>query len=273
MSNFYPYLKRPIASCDGLKRVTSIDTTQSVYNSIALYQRPKLIHSGPFVHWTTQQPIASPWPWITLDDDAEKNTLIDQCTFYPQHQNGVIDINLKLLCATAASTNTRESNEEVITSIPLTFTVNIYQYENGSDTKNTIFGSQTNLRVNAFPCLTYPYSPALTNIFWGWNFIFSGVYNKYVQTFGDGSGETTRRPAQLYAPDFKFLQSVNLRTTYNLEGVDSTKPLLITVDCNYTTGQQIFWANQIPTSDPFRDREWIRVFNVSSSMTDRGVIT
>lgn len=276
MSDYYSYRKRLIASCDGVKIARATDTSQSVENVKALYTRPKLIHSGPMVHFRTQNTVPQAWSWVTLDVDAEKNTLLDQNSTYLQHSNGVIDVNLRLLIGNAAFPTSIDGIDSAISTVPLTLQVNLYQYENGTTDKNIIGGVTLNRRFASYVSCDYPFSPALSNIFLGWAPREGVAYDKYEQRFGSYYSDPRQRPAQLYEADFKYIQRVNLSVPYFLEDIDPLKPIIVEVRCDYWSDPiGIEWHPDIEAnnnSSIFRTREYVRVFCVGSSMYDRGVL-
>lgn len=277
MSDQYTYLKRSISSCDGGKIARAAATSLSVENARALYLRPKLIHSGPMVHFRTQFTEPQAWSWVTLDEDAEKNELLDQCSFYAQHVNGKIDVNLRLLIGNAAFPSNLDGIDEKVTTVPLSIQVNIYQYEDGSTAKNVIGGVTINKRFASYVACDYPFSPALSNIFIGWGPRDGTGYNKYEQRFGSFDSNQRQRPAQLYPADFKFLQKISLSTTYGDEtSFDPEKPLLVEVKCGYWSDAiGIDWDLDIESNlaaASLRTREYIRVFCVGSSIYERGVL-
>lgn len=270
----YIYKKRPITSTQAGRVARATDTSKSLENSKALYQRPILIHSGPFVRFTAQQPEPIGWPWVTFDSDSEKNTLLDQCTFYPQHQTGELDISLRLILATAASSgNLGDDPFDVQTNISVNFQINILQYANGFTTPNIISTQTITERLIAFPATSNPKYPALSLINLGWVYYDNVSYNKYIQLWGDPYDYPEARPPQLYETDFKILQKVSFTVPFD-DSYNADYPLIVEVRAD--NGGEIVWSDKIPTNNQYITAadplEYIRMFNVASTIRERGVL-
>lgn len=271
MSDFYTYAKRNIASTQAERVARASDTSVSVGNSRAQYFRPKLMHSGPFVHFTEQQPEPNAWPWITLDVDSEKNYMLDQCTFFPQHDKGVIDVSLRIIAATAAAPSILETDPKEAQSIfSVAFTAKLKQFQNDFTTPNTFETVTVNKNIAAYPATPYPLYPVLSLINLGWIYFDTVGYNKYIQLWGDPFTNTTARPPQLYERDLELMQTVLIQIPYDVADFDPQYPIICEVTADY--GNYTIWSDKVTGNNQYLDLEYVRVFNVASTMRDRGTL-
>jgi hypothetical protein len=269
MSDYYTYGQRNIASTQAEKVARASETAQSIENARALYYRPKLIHSGPFVHFTPQQPEPNAWPWIRLDTDLEKNTLLDQCTFFPQHERGSLDLSLRLIGATAARPNANVDPLEVKSEADILFEVRLKQFVDNSVTPATIEFITHSQTITFHSATQYPERPVLSLISLGWTYFDSVVYDPDIQMWGDPFTNPTARPPQLYEKDMPLLQRVTMSIDFDAADFNARFPLICEVRANLGAGG-ISFDPQIPTTSVYRTAEYMRLFNAASTIRERG---
>lgn len=268
MTDYYTYKQRNISSTQAEKVARGSETSISVENARALYYRPKLIHSGPFVHFTPQQPQPNAWSWIHLGPDIEKNTLLDQCTFFPQHSVGTIDVSMRLIGATAASTGQNTDPIEVNSQADILFEVRLKQFVNLSSSPTTVELVTDVQTIRFNPATDYPERPALSMINIGWVYSDALAYDSNIQFWGDPVTNTVLRPPQLYENDMPLLQTVKLSIDFDIADFNPNYPIICEVRANYNANYN--FDDQISTTDKYRSLEYMRLFNVASTMRERG---
>lgn len=262
MTDYYTYGQRNIASTQAEKVARASETAQSVQNARALYYRPKLIHSGPFVHFTEQQPEPNAWSWIHLGVDAEKNTLLDQCTFFPQHSLGTIDVSLRLIGATFASPRANLDPIEVKSQADISFVVRLKQFVNNSTTPTTI-ETATQIQTIIFnPATNYPARPVLSLIHSGW------ISDENQHLWGDPFANTTSRPPQLYEADLPLIQRATISIDFDVADFDPDYPIICEVRADLTG--TVSFDGSISTASPVLNPVYVKLFNVGSTMRERG---
>jgi len=182
-----------------------------------------------------------------------------------------------VVATAAAPPETSGDLTENISSIPITFTALFKQYTNGNVAPTTIYTVTDNARYPGYPCSGVPNVPILNNIFHGWRFREVAFYDKNRQVWGGilTGATTSRRPAQLYPQDIPLLFPVRLAIPFDVIDYEESFPVVIEIraDFDSTDPDGIRWSDSIPNENIYRgNRDFIRVFNVSSAMRERGTL-
>lgn len=272
----YTYARRPIGSCKARVPARGADCAQTLGNTLALYQRPVIIHSGPTpMRMDEVFDVPYPWPWVRLDTALHVPTRLDEATFYPMRSKGALDVSLRLIglyqMADVSGVPVEPSDDPATrpTIAPVTLTVEICQYVSGT-TPTVIASLSQAVDVVCYPNYKTPWYPLLSLLALGTNDYGSPGYDKDLIGLGAGG---VLRVGQLYPPDLALLQRVRL--TLDFEASDwspdfataLTRPAFVRVSCVKDTGKAIQF-DPLASTNP----EHVRIFCVGSQMTMRGRI-
>lgn len=274
----YSYRQRPIGSCQAKRPARGSDTGMNVANAIALYERPKLVHTGPTpARQGEAEEFSTPWPWVRLDTGSDARTELEQATIWPQHPRGSLDFSLRLVGVTYAKNLGDEDPMERSTFAPVLVTAELLQYQNGSAVPVVLASTTLATTIRCFPGggggpVRYPLLYCLQQ---GWR--ASGGYNKDMQL----PGYATQRYGQLYPQDLPLLQPLRLTLDYEADvwtpnfADAAENPAFVRVTCIKDPAREIRWDPSVvaSASNPvrdFRQDEFIRIFTIGSSIIDRG---
>jgi hypothetical protein len=276
----YSYRQRPIGSCQPKRALRGSETGQNVANAIALYERPKLVHSGPtpMRQGEAEEGDPYPWPWVRLDTAAGVPTKFDEATVWLTHLKGTFDVGLRVIGCTFAKGFGEGEPAAAPSFAPVIITAELLQYQAGSTTPVQLASVELKTTIICYPVnSSRPYYPILTILGNGWRAgELGGIYDKDLQNV-----PLTTRQGQVYPQDRALLQPIRLSIPYGDAGwtpdfeTRRDTPCFIKVSCIKDTARDIVWDPAIIDSpaSPFRayrSPEFIRIFNVGSQIHDRG---
>jgi hypothetical protein len=241
----YSYRKRPIGSCIPRRSLRAAEVGQNVANSIALYERPKLIHVGPEVmrQGESEEGDPHPYKWVRLDTASGVPDTLDRADVWLQHPKGSLDVLFDLIGCTYAHNIGEVDAATRCSFAPVSITATLFQYVAGSDTPAALATTTLNTTIRCFPVNAKPASryPILTMLEWGWRPAAPGLaYNKDEQQVRAGA-----RYAQLYPVDFAILQRVRLTLDYGDLGwspdfaTRADNPAFVEIKCIKTAGKDV----------------------------------
>jgi hypothetical protein len=275
----YSYRKRPIGSCQPKRPLRAAETGQNIANAIALYERPKLVHSGPtpMRQGEVEEGDPYPWPWVRLDTSAGVPTKFDEATVWLTHIKGSFDVSLRVIGGTFAKGFGEGEPTEAPTFAPVIITAELLQYQAGSTTPVQLASVELKTTIICYPVnSSKPYYPILTILGNEWRAGDTRRYDKDSQNMA-----LPLRHGQLYPQDRALLQPIRLSIPYGDTGwapdfeTRRDTPCFIRVTCIKDTARDIVWDPAIIDSpaSPFRayrSGEFVRIFNIGSQIHDRG---
>lgn len=264
----YTYQQRAIGTTRAQRPARAAETGLSVANSIALYERPVCVHSGPSpMRMGESFDIAYPWPWVRLDTAAGVPTRLDEATVWLLHTKGTLDVSLRLVGICSVNPEADEDPGKMPSSLPCLITVELLQYVAGSTTPATLATQTIEQDIICYPDAVTPWYPLLSILSMGALFAKTG-YNKDIQTYQGGG---LLRVGQLYPPDLALLQRVRLSCDFGDAGWSPnfdawrTNPCFVRVTCVRNTLKTPVWE---PLAT--QNYELVRIFCVGSEMSMRG---
>ena len=269
----YSYSRRPIGTCRAQAPTRASETAQTVENLIALYSRPRLVHSGP-APWRRGETEAAdphPWSWSRMDlVSGDKATVLDRCSLWLSRVNGTLDVSLRICPVTYVLSEEFDDPSQYPTVFSADFKVELLQYQSSTTIPTVLASSTTTVStLAAYPAQRRPVYPILTQIREGWR-RGSGDYD-----VDDHQIRAGLRTGQLYRQDLGLLQSVRLRLDYgepwspNFTAV-RTNACLVRVSCYLTPSSSISWDPAIRS--PYNAADSLRVYCVASEIRDAGRI-
>lgn len=276
----YSYRQRPIGSCRARQPVRGAETALNIANARALYLRPKMIHAGPTPQRQGEsEEIPFAWPWVRLGGPAGGPEYLERASaVWLQHPLGTLDVLLRVVGITFAKGIGDVRPTDHSTRAPVKLTTELCQYQDGSETPVVLASTVLNTTILCYPVTplqTHAYHPLLKILSLGWRAVSTGGYLPNRQFAG------SQRDSQFYPADLAILQSVRLELPYGDTGwapsfdAVADKPCFLRVKCELDTGRPIIWDQSVVNSpgEPirnFRDPEFIRIFNMASTVYDRG---
>lgn len=264
----YTYQQRQIGSTRAQRPARAAESALNVSNSIALYERPVRVHSGPSpMRMGESYQLAYPWPWVRLDTAAQVPTRLDEASVFLLHSKGSLDVSLRLIGICSVAPESDQDPATMPSSMPCLITVELLQYVAGSTTPQLLGTTTIAQDVICYPDAVTPWYPILSLLSMGALFA-KGGYNKDIQSY---SGGGLLRVGQLYPPDLALLQRVRLSLDFGDAGwspsFDAARlnPCFVRVTCVRDTTKTPVWE---PLAT--QNFELVRIFCVGSEMLMRG---